>query len=90
MANFVQFKIIVQHPWTGVPYAVFDTFHSKKCVHIKWSQLPKWNKANFKGGHAVFSLNGISLLQRVVKLFSVWMAVSDYPKTGCLAYVDHW
>ena len=52
----VQFKIIVQHPWTDFPYAVFDTFHRKKCVHIKWSQLPKWNMVNFKGGRVAFSL----------------------------------
>ena len=52
----VQFKIIVQHPWTDVPYLVFDTFHRKKCVHINLSQLPKWNMVNFNGGRVAFSL----------------------------------
>ena len=39
-----------------VPYAVFDTFHRKKCAHTKWSQLLKWNMFNFKGGRFAFSL----------------------------------
>ena len=35
---------------------MFDTFHRKKCVDIKWSQLPKWNMVNFKGGRVALSL----------------------------------